>query len=127
MASRKSVAGIPGKDPTLPNVPLELNGKVYHLAFSFNAMAKVEELTGLKLLNAIEFNDLSVTQYRALLFSALLTENPDITLEEVGNLINLKTLAPITVALVHAWTGSQPEVVALGKDENPPVEQPAQS
>ena len=118
MASKKvSVAGVPGVDPTLPRVPLVLNGKTHYLHFSFNAIAKAEELTGLNLLGSLDLQNLNAIQYRALLYSTLLQEDPSITLERVGNMISLATLPAITVALVHAWTGSQPEIVETAKDE----------
>jgi hypothetical protein len=125
MASRKTVAGTPGLDPSIVKVPLKLNGKTYHLNFSFNGIATAEALTGLKLLGCIDLQNLSATQYRALLYSTLLDENPDISIGEVGSLINLKTLPEITIALVHAWTGSRPAIVAEEGEANPPVEQPS--
>jgi hypothetical protein len=126
MASKKnSVAGIPGKDKTLPNVKLTVFGKVYQLAFDFHSIAIAEELTGLNLLNSLDLQNLNATKYRALLYSALLKAQPEITLEETADLVTLATLPDITVALVHAWTGSQPEVIVDkdAKDENPPVGQ----
>ena len=122
MAPRKTtVAGIPGSDPTLPSVPLELHGKKFHLAFDFNAIATAESLTGLNLLGKMDLQNLNAVQYRALLYSTLLKKHPEITLDEVGAMINLATLPAITVALVHAWTGSQPEVIEQDKP-NPPEE-----
>ena len=118
MASKKvSVAGVPGVDPTLPRVPLVLNGKTYYLHFSFNAIATAEELTGLNILDSMDLQNLNAIKYRALLYSTLLQEDPSITLERVGNMISLATLPAITVALVHEWTGSNPEIVEAAKDE----------
>lgn len=128
MASKKvsSVAGVPGKDPTLPKVPLQIHGRQYFLAFDFNALATAEAATGLNLLGSLDLQNLNVIQYRALLFATLLKENPTITLEEVGSLVTLATLPSITMALVQAWTGSQPEIVETPKSAstNPPGEQP---
>jgi hypothetical protein len=117
------VAGVPGSDPTLPKVSITVGGKVYFLAFDFNSIAKAEELTGLNLLKSLDFTDLSITTYRALLFSALLKGNPDITLEEVGDMITVKNMTEVTLALVEAWTGSKPDVVEEVKPVvNPPIE-----
>ena len=126
MASKKvtpiAVAGVPGKDKTLPNVPLTIDGVTRHLCFDFNAIAVAEELTGLNLLQSLDLQNLSAVKYRALLYSTLLKENPKITIEEVGGMINLSTLPAITVALVHAWTGSQPEVITDKDDKANPDE-----
>jgi hypothetical protein len=128
MATRKAVAGKPALDPTLPNVPLVLNGRTLFLAFDFNAIATAESVTGLELLNSIDLQNLNAGKFRALLYSALLKAQPDITIEEVGSMINFTSLPAITVALVHAWTGSQPEIVEANKETaNPPVEQPDQN
>ena len=129
MASKKSaitsVAGIPGKDKTLPNVPLTIDGRTYSLCFDFNALAIAEELTGLNLLQSLDLQNLSVVKYRALLYSTLLKENPKITIEEVGKMVTLATLPAITIALVHAWTGSQPEVL-VDKDAKDTKQNPEQ-
>jgi len=114
------VAGVPGSDPTLPKVPLTIKGKTYFLVFDFNAIAKAEELTGLNLLAALDFSNLNIVKYRALLYSALLTGSPKITLEEVGNLITVHNMGEVTLALVEAWTGSKPEVVEDKTKVNPP-------
>jgi hypothetical protein len=129
MATKKihSVAGIPGKDPTLPKVPLELNGHTYFLTFDFNAIAVAEEKTGMNLLGSLDLQNLTVRQYRALLYSTMLKETPEITLEEVGNLVTLASIPAITLALIHAWTGSQPEVVKEKASAKRPDEQPSQS
>lgn len=128
MARKTAVAGVPGLDPTLPNVPLVLNGTTWHLAFDFNSLATVGSLTGLNLLSKLDLQNLNAGEYRALLYSTLLKNHPDLTLEQAGSLINLASLPAITVALVHAWTGSQPAIIEGDKESiNPPEEQLSQS
>jgi hypothetical protein len=128
MAPKKfSVAGKPGSDPTLVKAPLTIGEVTYFLAFDFNALATAEELTGLNLLGSLDLQNLNVTRLRALVYSAMLKAQPEITLTDVGDLFAMSTTPEIVNALVHAWTGSRPEVVVDGaKDDkvNPPVEQP---
>lgn len=130
MAGKKvtpiAVAGVPGRDKTLPDVPLTIGDKTFHLCFDFNALALAEELTGLNLLQSLDLQNLTVVKYRALLYSTLLKENPKITIEEVGQMVNIGTLPAITLALVHAWTGSRPEVI-VDKDEKENPEQPLET
>lgn len=120
MTSKKSatVAGKPGLSPVLPRVPLTLNSKEYHLVFSFNALARMEQLTGLNAFGTFDFSNLTATNLRAMLFATLLTENPDITLEETGELIQPGDVGAIYEALLKAWVGSQPE--KKDNKENPP-------
>lgn len=100
-------------DPTLPKVPLELDGKKYFLVFDFNAVVIAESLTGLNLLNALDLRNLSASSTRALLYAALLKVQPDLTLEAVGNLITEAgrkgEVNKIPKALVKAYLESQPE------------------
>lgn len=103
--SKHSVAGKPGSDPTLPNVSLKLGGHEYHLAFSFNSIALVEKETGINLLKA-SLGEISAVTLRALLWAALLPENPDFTIERVGDLITMRNAAVAHQALVTAWFGS---------------------
>jgi hypothetical protein len=126
MASRKlSVAGKPGSDPTLPKVKLTINGTDLYLVYDFNAIATAEELTGLELLaGSMDLSNLNANKYRALLYASLLKFQPDITLGAVGDLIKPATMPAIVTALVHAWTGSRPEIIADEKkdvSENPDV------
>src|ERR1700727_1226726 len=90
--AKKSVAGTVG-DPTIVFTPLVIDDHKYQLAFSFNAIAEAESKAGCNLLRGIkDYNDLSVTQLRGLLYAALTVSLPDITLEEAGNLLRLDTM-----------------------------------
>lgn len=120
MSNHNHVAGVPGADPTLPDVALVLNGKTHHLAFDFNAIVLAEKATGINLLRSI-VNEISATNLRALLWAALLKENPKLTVEEVGTWITMRNAATIHNALITAWFGSIEEPketeAAPGEDE----------
>jgi hypothetical protein len=107
----------------LPKVSVELDGKSYGLAFDFNALARAEELTGLNMLKALDFQGLSATTFRALLFASLLKLQPEVTLEEVGSLIQYAKLPDLYKAVARAYTESQPEP----EPASPNVEQPEQN
>ena len=104
----KKVAGVPGLDSTLPNVPLTLNGITYHLCFDFNACALVESETGINLF-ASDITKFSPTNFRAMFFSSLLKAHPEFTLEQAGALITPKTLPAIATAVGKAWSDSTAE------------------
>jgi hypothetical protein len=111
-----SVAGKPGLDPTLPNVSLILGGVKRSLAFDFNAIVLAEKVTGVNLLKAI-VNEITATNLRGLLWAALLKENPELNLEEVGSWITMRNAGTIHEALVMAWFGSVAEVDGEGETE----------
>ena len=92
---------------------LEIDGVKYSLAYDFNAICKIEELTGVNLLEALESlqNGLSASQLRGLFLAALEAgpeaafpgKTPRESLETAGELIRLDTLLPITKALSEAY------------------------
>ena len=113
----------PVVDPTLPRVSVTVDGKEYFLCFDFNSIVEAENLTGLNLLNALDFSNINATKLRALLYSALLKLQPDITLEATGTLLAVGRGA-ITAALVKAFTESHPEHDKDG--ESPNAQEPGQ-
>jgi hypothetical protein len=100
-----TVANVPGLDPTLPDVILRLGGVDRHLAFDFNAIVQAEKATGINLLKAM-FSDITAEHLRGLLWASLLRGNPDITLDEVGSMLNFGNLAEVHAAIVAAWMAS---------------------
>ena len=83
---------------------LFLAGKNHPLHFTVNALCQLEEKAGI-VLNSLQENSLSCI--RALLWCALLQENPSLTLTDAGNLLDdhLKsggTLKEIADALAAA-------------------------
>lgn len=117
---KNNVAGKPGLDPTLPDVELVLRGQSFHLAFDFNAICHAEKLTGLNLLTAI-VTDISASQLRALLWSAILKDNSGFTIDEVGSWITAHNAPTIHKALVAAWFGS------ISKDDDEGEEEAQES
>ena len=93
----------------VPKVEVAVNGTTYTLAFDFNALARAEELTKLNLLRALDFQSLSASTFRALLFASLLRFHPELTLEGTGSLINSKTAPELMSAVVKAWVNATPE------------------
>lgn len=120
MATKNKVFGTPA-DPTLPKVPVEINGRKLYLCFDFNGLAKAEELAGINLLTGIDLQKVSATQLRALLFAALLKFQPDITLEQVGAMLTYANVPKFSEALAKAFTVSNPEPA---EDEHPNAMEP---
>lgn len=125
--ARKTVAGIPGSDPTLSSASVTIHDRTYKLCFDFNALATAEELTGINLLTSLDLSSLSVVKFRAIFYAALLKDQPEITLGQAGSLITMKSMNDITLALIEAWTGSRPEVDEAETKANPHGESSSES
>lgn len=102
------VAGVPGLDPTLPNVELVLNGATFQLSYDHNAIAQAEAVTGHNLLEAAYYIP-TATILRGMLWASVLKAHPEVTIEEVGAWINPRNFRVIREALLAAWFGSVPD------------------
>jgi hypothetical protein len=94
--------------PTVPIVEIELD-KLRHLRMDFNALAKVEEVTGKSFLNGVSWQNMTVRDYRALLWACLIHEDPELTLEDVGAMVHVGNVDYITERLTKLWAKSTPE------------------
>jgi hypothetical protein len=110
MPLKKSTVAQTAIDPTIRFARVEAEGKTYKLAFSFNAIALAEVHCGVNLLEGIEnLLSLSAAQFRGLLYAALSTAHPKLTLQDAGNLINFQTLGLWKDGLAEAYVLSMPE------------------
>lgn len=125
-----NVAGKLGLDPTLPDVPLILGGKLRHLCYDFAAIVQVEKVTGINLL-AAAVSTPSFTVLGCLLWAALLRESPELTLDQVGLLVTPANSAYIHAAVLSAWFKStsdpsdQPQTKARAKGKRKAQAKPA--
>jgi hypothetical protein len=117
--NKLSVAGRPGYSPVLPRVPLTLGGHKFNLVYTFNALARLENEANVNAFKIVDFQNITATNLRAMLWVAMITDQPDITLEEVGDLMEIGDIREIYAALLYAYTRSQPEPKKK-EDENPP-------
>lgn len=106
-----------------PSVPLELGGKLRHLKLDLNAMASFEEVTGQSLFGASisDISNMGARALRALIWSCLLHEEPDLTVETVGGWVDINNLADIAMQLNTAIAEAMPEAEGVtDKDPLPP-------
>jgi hypothetical protein len=111
-----TVAGKPGEDPTLPDVTLILGGVERKLCYDYNAIVLAEKMTGVNLLEGV-VGQMTATNLRGLLWASLKRESPDLTIDQVGALIQPRALGIIQQALMAVWFGSIAEPDE--KDETP--------
>jgi len=97
---------------------LTLAGRTFALAYDFNLIAEAEEEAGCNLLEAlVNLNDLTAMQLRGLLFAAIVVPvtdppTPHPSILEVGALMDVDTIGPITKALAIAYNLVPPEPAA---------------
>ena len=121
--ARKTVAGAAGADPTLPDVTLVIDGKTWHLVYNYDAIARAERALNaaaaaatpkgvpfvpINLLRGFNLEEASAEQLRGLLYAALMTAHPKVTLKEVSTLIRMDTLTDIYGTIAACWMQSQP-------------------
>lgn len=88
-------------ETAVPLVPVPLD-RERHLRFDVNAMIALEEATGLSVADGLP-KKMSLRQVRALLWAALVHEDPDLTEAQVGGMIGPANLSEVTAALGRAF------------------------
>lgn len=112
--SKHKVAGVAGTDPTLPTVEITLNDTTYFLAFTFGALSTAAAKLRAKgvqcnLLHSLDLSSLDADRVGPLLFAAMLSHQPNITVEEVESLVSLHNLGLIFEKIVEAYSASLAE------------------
>lgn len=100
----------------MPEVEIELDKK-RKLVFDFNAICRLEEVTGKNALDGETWSSLSAQDVRALLWGALLRDDETLTIQRVGEFINFQNLPTITEAIERAFaSAAAPEGDSPGKN-----------
>lgn len=108
---------------SLPRVqiPLRLD-RERTLVISFNALCQAEEVTGINFLMG-EFTFSSVRVMRALVWAGLIHEDPNLTLPEVGDLIEEAGADKVARVIIDAFAAAMPKTKPEDEDEtDPPTE-----
>lgn len=109
----KTVAGTK-QDPTIAFVDTTVDNVTYKLAFSFNAIAEAEAVTNCNLLSGMwkfltDREGMNAQQLRGLLYASLQLAQPEITLEQAGDMITLDSFFMLQQAVNAAFIMSLPE------------------
>lgn len=96
-------------NPTSRTRTVELEGKQYTVEFNFRAYAAMKELTGISLLLGWDSEAIDAKEYACLLFSGLLTHQPDIDIEFCFNALNGANFQQVVDALFDAYRASLPK------------------
>ena len=111
MSKTHKVAGRPGLDPTLPLVEITLGDKTFNLCFTFTAFsvaATTLRARGIQcnLLQSLDLSTVDADRVGPLLYAAMLTQHPTITIEQVEALITFPELGNIVEKIVEAYSAS---------------------
>jgi hypothetical protein len=143
LRARNHVGGT-AADPLVEFAKLEIDGKTYELAWSFNAIATAERSINagrpveerVNLLHgvaALLVSAMAAEELQGLLFAALSLAHPKLTMKESNALVRIDTLVDIKNALLRAYNVSMPEAKRFIVDPPPagaaelPDPPPAQS
>ena len=98
------------KDLKNKGVPIKLGANTYELKFNMNTFCELEEVYD-DINQAFEdLQKMKIKAMRALIYSAVKTQNASITLLEVGELLGISELEDISKALNEALADAMPEV-----------------
>ncbi len=110
--AKKNVVGISAGeqyvDPTMPGVALILGNETYKLCFTFGALATAEaELRKagriVNMLHSFDFRNMGASDIAPLVYAGLLHYHPQMSMEKVESLVNIRNLGDILGALILAY------------------------
>lgn len=97
----------------------KINGKLYQFKYTVNALAKLEEETKYKDMNQLMTASQagSIGAVRAMVWAGLIWDKPELTIEEVGDLMgDLSGMQQFAEAVGKAFAASTP-VVTKSEDD----------
>ena len=83
--------------------------KERHLRLTLNGMVKFRQTTGKDLLKGFDMDDMSADDIRALLWACLIWEDENLSLDDVGNMIDMRNLPGVIKALTGAIFAAFPD------------------
>lgn len=126
MSKTVKIAGNPEIDPTLPKIAIKLGKDTYYLAFTFGALSLAQKNlrdigVECNLLHALDLSTMDALHLVPLLYAALLSHQPKITIDKVTSLVTIKNLGMIFEGIVQAYGASladpSPEDVKADPDQ----------
>ena len=90
--------------------PVTINlDKERHLRLTLNGMVKFRQTTGKDILKGLDMDEMSSDDIRALLWACLIWEDENLSLDDVGNMIDMRNLLVVLKALPEAIVASFPD------------------
>lgn len=100
-------------------VPVTIGGSERRLILSFNALAAMEEVTGLNMLLFDKWSKPNATVFRAGIWAGLLHEDAGLTLEQVGEWIDEVGANSLIGPFIRARMAAMPKATKNGDGDSP--------
>lgn len=91
-----------------PEVFIELGGKSRALSFTFGALATIEKELGVNTLGNDFWKNLTARGVVAMLWAALKKGDPELTIDQVGDMLDFSDLGNVMEKLKEAMTQASP-------------------
>jgi len=88
---------------------INLGGTEYPLKLNINGMIEFEEITGVNLMDGFDIKASGMKGIRALVYVCIKNDDTDITIEAVGEMIDLSKMEEISTALAGAFGDAMPQ------------------
>lgn len=106
------------KEVMSKGVELELDGKKYLIRYTMNSMIEMEDRFGsVENIGKLQTENPSLKTIRFLIWLGLQYKHPELTEEDIGNMIDMTEMPMIAETIHKAFKDSQPEE-AEGETEN---------
>lgn len=109
-------------NPQKGEVSVTLDGQQYTLALTLNAMVEIEDLFGIPFMQVCEkAEEASPKHIRGLIWATLRKHHKELTVEQVGDLVDGGNLGALSAVLGRVVKVGSPDAKDLpkGKSENP--------
>ncbi len=113
--------------PLVPTGSVTLSGKEYTLRLDLNALSDFETMTGKSVLRGglQDIANLELSDVRALLWAMMVQDNESLTMRDVGRLISLDDIAPLSETIQTMIINAMPDAAAAlevdGQAEESPL------
>jgi hypothetical protein len=87
-------------------IEVELGGKVRHIRYTMNALAEIEDNLGVPL-SEMESVKMTIKNVRVILWAGLIHEDKTLTIEEVGDMVDLENMEAVQEKVAEAFTMAQ--------------------
>lgn len=92
-----------------PERDIQLLGKTYKVKFSLGVLATIEELIGKNPFAPKFWDDISPRKMLILLFALIKKHEPNLTIEELGDKLDMSEMENVGKALQAAFNAAQPD------------------
>jgi predicted MarR family transcription regulator len=109
----------------VPTASIELAGKTYTLRLDINALSDFEVMTGKSVLRGglSDIANLELADVRALLWSMMYQDDETLTVRDVGRMISINNIAPLTETIATLIRDTMPEANEEATEDSDPLAQ----